>query len=89
VNELEVIARLLPHMARRGGDLLIGAGEDDAAAWREEDGTFTVATCDTAVETIHFDLSRQGSLADLRPDRDLDPRPLGRDGAGADLRWPR
>jgi thiamine-monophosphate kinase len=59
VNELEVIARLLPHMARRGGDLLIGAGEDDAAAWREEDGTFTVATCDTAVETIHFDLSRQ------------------------------
>src|SRR5207302_403573 len=44
MNELEVIARLVPHLATRGGDLVIGAGEDDAAAWREEDGTFTVAT---------------------------------------------
>ena len=59
MNELEVIARLAPHLAGRGGDLVIGAGEDDAAAWREDDGTFTVATCDTSVETVHFDLSRQ------------------------------
>ena len=59
MNELELVARLVPHLASRGGDLLIGAGEDDAAAWREDDGTFTVATCDTSVETIHFDLSRQ------------------------------
>jgi thiamine-monophosphate kinase len=59
VNELEVIARLVPYMATRGGDLLIAAGEDDAAAWREDDGTFTVVTCDTSVETVHFDLSRQ------------------------------
>jgi thiamine-monophosphate kinase len=59
MNELELIARLVPHMAGRGGDLVIGAGEDDAAAWREDDGTFTVATCDTSVEGVHFDLSRQ------------------------------
>jgi thiamine-monophosphate kinase len=59
VNELELMAKLVPHLAVRGGDLLIGAGEDDAAAWREDDGTFTVATCDTSVETRHFDLSRQ------------------------------
>jgi thiamine-monophosphate kinase len=59
MNELEVLARLLPHLARSGGDLVIGAGEDDAAAWREDDGTFTVATCDTSVETVHFDLARQ------------------------------
>jgi thiamine-monophosphate kinase len=59
MTELELIRRLLPHLAVRGGDLLIGPGEDDAAAWREADGTFTVATCDTAVEGVHFDLSRQ------------------------------
>jgi thiamine-monophosphate kinase len=59
MNELELIRRLLPHLATRGGDLLIGPGEDDAAAWREPDGSFTVATCDTSVEGVHFDLGRQ------------------------------
>ena len=59
MNELELVARLVPYLAGRGGDLVIGAGEDDAAAWREDDGTFTVATCDTSVESVHFDLSRQ------------------------------
>jgi thiamine-monophosphate kinase len=59
VTELELIRRLLPHLATAGGDLLIGPGEDDAAAWREPDGTFTVATCDTSVEGVHFDLARQ------------------------------
>jgi thiamine-monophosphate kinase len=59
LTELELIRRLLPHLAVRGGDLVIGPGEDDAAAWREADGTFTVATCDTSVEGVHFDLSRQ------------------------------
>ena len=59
VTELELIRRLLPHLAARGGDLVIGPGEDDAAAWREPDGTFTVATCDTSVEGVHFDLARQ------------------------------
>jgi thiamine-monophosphate kinase len=59
VNELELIGRLLPHLAPAGGDLLIGAGQDDAAAWREPDGSCTVATCDTAVEGVHFDLRDQ------------------------------
>ena len=59
MNELEVIQRLLPHMATAGGDLLIGPGEDDAAVWRQPDGTFVVATCDTSVEGVHFDLGRQ------------------------------
>lgn len=59
MNELEVIRRLLPYMAAAGGDLLIGAGEDDAAVWRQPDGTFVVATCDTSVEGVHFDLGRQ------------------------------
>jgi thiamine-monophosphate kinase len=59
VNELELIRRLLPHLAGAGGDLLIGPGEDDAAVWREPDGRFTVATCDTAVEGVHFELGRQ------------------------------
>ena len=30
MNELEVIARLVPHLAARGADLVMGAGEDDA-----------------------------------------------------------
>jgi thiamine-monophosphate kinase len=59
MTELEVIARLMAHMARRDGDLVIGAGEDDAAAWREPGGTFTVATIDASVEGVHFDLARQ------------------------------
>jgi thiamine-monophosphate kinase len=59
VTELELIRRLLPHLSPRGGDLVIGPGEDDAAVWREPDGGFTVATCDTSIEGVHFDLSRQ------------------------------
>jgi thiamine-monophosphate kinase len=59
VSELDLIAQLLPYLATRGGDLVIGAGEDDAAAWTEPDGTFIVATIDTSVESVHFDLERQ------------------------------
>jgi thiamine-monophosphate kinase len=59
MGELELIAALRPYLAARADDLVIGAGEDDAAAWREPDGSFTVATCDTSVEGVHFDLSRQ------------------------------
>lgn len=59
MNELDLIARLMPYLAHSEGELVIGAGEDDAAAWRNQDGTFTVATCDSAVEGIHFDLARQ------------------------------
>ena len=56
LGELGLLARLLPHLSKRGGSVLIGAGEDDAAAWREGDGSMTVATCDTFVESVHFDL---------------------------------
>lgn len=59
MNELEVIQRLLPMLSAAGGDLLVGPGEDDAAVWREPDGSCTVATCDTSVEGLHFDLDRQ------------------------------
>ena len=59
MNELELIAALRPYLTAAGGDLVIGPGEDDAAAWRERDGTYTVASCDTSVEGVHFDLSRQ------------------------------
>jgi thiamine-monophosphate kinase len=57
LGELGLLARLLPYLSKRGGDVLIGAGEDDAAAWREGDGSVTVATCDTFVEGVHFDLA--------------------------------
>ena len=59
MTELQLLARLLPYLSRAEGELVIGAGEDDAAAWREPDGSFTVATCDTSVEGVHFDLQRQ------------------------------
>jgi thiamine-monophosphate kinase len=61
MNELEFIGRLRPFLSGSGGDLVVGAGEDDAAAWREPDGSFTVATCDTSVDQVHFDLRRQES----------------------------
>ncbi len=57
LGELGLLARLVPHLSRGGGDLLIGAGEDDNAAWREPDGQVTVAKVDTFVEGVHFDLS--------------------------------
>jgi len=59
MNELDLIRRLVPHLSAPGGDLVIGPGEDDAAAWREADGSYTVATCDTSVEGVHFDLGSQ------------------------------
>jgi thiamine-monophosphate kinase len=59
VNELELVRRLLPYLSSSGGDLVVGPGEDDAAVWREPDGAFTVATCDTSVELVHFDLRLQ------------------------------
>jgi thiamine-monophosphate kinase len=59
MNELDLIRRLQPYLSAAGGELVVGAGEDDAAAWREPDGSYTVATCDTSVEQVHFDLRRQ------------------------------
>src|SRR5215472_12543183 len=63
MKELDLIRRLLSFMSGAGGDLLIGPGQDDAAAWRQPDGTFVVATCDTSVEGVHFDLRRQTAEA--------------------------
>jgi thiamine-monophosphate kinase len=37
----------------------VGPGDDDAAVWREPDGDFTVATADSSVERVHFDLRLQ------------------------------
>ena len=59
MTELELIGRLLPHLSARGGELLIGPGEDDAAAWWNPGVGYIVATCDTAIEGVHFDLARQ------------------------------
>jgi thiamine-monophosphate kinase len=58
VNELDLIASLVPLLARANGDLLVGPGEDDVAAWREPGG-IVVATCDSSIEGVHFDLGRQ------------------------------
>ncbi len=56
-GEAAILRGLLPHLARAGGDLVIGAGEDDTAAWRAATGGYTVATCDTFVEGVHFELA--------------------------------
>lgn len=58
LGELGLLKRLRPYLSGAAQELLIGAGEDDAAAWREPDGSITVATCDTFVEGVHFDLAR-------------------------------
>jgi thiamine-monophosphate kinase len=56
-GEAELIRRLLPLLPNQG--LVIGPGEDDAAAWEETGGGFTVASCDASVEGVHFDLGWQ------------------------------
>src|SRR5690348_1051963 len=63
MNELEVIRRLLLYMAAAGGDLPIGAGQEDAAVWRQTDGILVVATSATSVEGVHFDLWRRRPAA--------------------------
>ena len=55
LGELGLIKSLLPYLAQAGGDLIVGSGQDDAAAWREPDGTITVASCDASIEGVHFD----------------------------------
>ena len=57
VGEAELIRRLVPLLPARG--LVIGPGEDDAAAWKEADASFTVASADSSVESVHFDLGWQ------------------------------
>jgi thiamine-monophosphate kinase len=52
-GELELLKRIMPYLATEGFE--IPAGEDDTAVWSDH-GSFTVASCDMAVEGVHFDL---------------------------------
>jgi thiamine-monophosphate kinase len=56
-GEAELVRRLLRLLPSQG--LVIGPGEDDAAAWEEADGSFTIASCDASAEGVHFDLAWQ------------------------------
>jgi thiamine-monophosphate kinase len=53
IGESELLRRIMPYLATQGFE--IPAGEDDAAVWSDH-GSFTVASCDTSVEGVHFDL---------------------------------
>lgn len=53
LGESKLLELLLPHMRTSG--FPISAGEDDAASWRAPAG-FLVASTDTQVEGVHFDL---------------------------------
>ena len=54
LGELELLNRITPYLATQGFE--ITAGQDDTAVWSDH-GSFTVASCDMAVEGVHFDLS--------------------------------
>jgi thiamine-monophosphate kinase len=53
IGESELLRRIKPYLATQGFE--IPAGEDDAAVWSDH-GSFTVASCDTSIEGVHFDL---------------------------------
>lgn len=53
IGESELLRRIKPFLATEGFE--IPAGDDDAAVWSDGDG-FLVASCDTSVEGVHFDL---------------------------------
>ncbi len=53
-GELDLLTRIMPYLATEG--FAIAAGEDDTAVWSDH-GSYTVATCDMAVEGVHFDLA--------------------------------
>ena len=59
LGEAELLRRILPYLSTSGYEVVAGA--DDAAAWRSQEpdhrGDYVVASCDTFVEGIHFDLS--------------------------------
>ena len=52
-GELDLLKRIMPYLATEG--FAITAGEDDTAVWSDH-GSYTVASCDMAVEGVHFDL---------------------------------
>lgn len=54
LGESGLLELLLPHLRTSG--FPISAGEDDAACWRSREG-FLVASTDTQVEGVHFDLA--------------------------------
>ncbi len=53
LGESELLRRIKPYLATEGFE--IPAGDDDAAAWSDGDA-YLVASCDTSVEGVHFDL---------------------------------
>jgi thiamine-monophosphate kinase len=59
IGESELLRRILPYLTTSG--YAVVAGEDDAAVWPSLDPDhpedYVVASCDTSVEGIHFDLS--------------------------------
>jgi thiamine-monophosphate kinase len=59
LGESELLRRILPYLTTSG--YAVVAGEDDAAVWPSLDPDhpedFVVASCDTSVEGVHFDLS--------------------------------
>jgi thiamine-monophosphate kinase len=59
LGEAELLRRLMPYLTTTGYQVV--AGEDDAAVWPSLDPDFpqdfVVASCDTSVEGVHFDLS--------------------------------
>jgi thiamine-monophosphate kinase len=54
LGESEMLRRIMPYLDGTGFE--VPAGEDDAAVWSDHGG-FTVASCDTSVEGVHFDLA--------------------------------
>lgn len=63
LGEAELLRRILPFLSTTGYEVVAGA--DDAAVWRsqdEDDGAgYVVASCDTFVEGVHFDLAWMGT----------------------------
>jgi thiamine-monophosphate kinase len=59
LGESELLRRILPYLTTTGYQVV--AGEDDAAVWPSLDPDYpqdyVVASCDTSVEGVHFDLS--------------------------------
>ena len=59
LGESELLRRILPYLTTNGYQVV--AGEDDAAVWPSLDPDhpedYVVASCDTSVEGVHFDLS--------------------------------
>jgi len=63
LGEAELLRQILPYLATSGYEVVAGA--DDAAVWRSIDEEspvdYVVASCDTAVEGVHFDFEWMGA----------------------------